>query len=77
VIARLWEELERPKQTELERLFNKLPELDERQRQEILKFADRLVNKVMHPPMASIRDDAGEGTHGLLEALARLFQIRE
>lgn len=77
VIAKLWEELERPKQAELERLFNKLPELDERQRQEILKFADRLVNKVMHPPMASLRDDAAEGTHGLLEALGRLFQIRE
>lgn len=77
VIARLWEELERPKQAELERLFNKLPELSDHQRQEILKFADRLVNKVMHPPLTSVRDDAAEGTHGLLEALGKLFQIRE
>jgi glutamyl-tRNA reductase len=77
VLSRLWEELERPKQAELERLFNKLPDLDERQRQEIVKFADRLVNKVMHPPMSSVRDDATEGTHGLLEALGRLFQLHE
>ena len=70
VITGLRRGLEEPKQAELERLFNKLPELDERARAEITQFADRLVNKLLHPPLESLRDAAQEGPpHGLLEAL--------
>lgn len=76
VIARLREGLEGPKRAELERLFHKLPRLDEGARQEIEEFADRLVNKMLHPPMASLRDESRDGSpHGLLRALSRLFRL--
>lgn len=78
VIARLRTELETPKQTELERLFHKLPDLDEDAQQEVRQFADRLMNKMLHAPMESLRDESKTGSpRGLLSALSRLFQLKE
>jgi len=78
VIAGLRQELERPKNVELERLFHKLPDLKDPERQEIERFADRLVNKMLHPPMQSLRDASKNGTpHGLLDALRRLFHLED
>jgi glutamyl-tRNA reductase len=78
VISGLRRNMEEPKLAELERLFNKLPELDERARGEITQFADRLVNKLLHPPLESLRDAAQEGPpHGLLDALRRLFRLED
>ncbi|MCA9230615.1 MAG: glutamyl-tRNA reductase [Planctomycetales bacterium] len=78
VISGLRQELERPKKAELERLFQKLPNLDESGRREIEQFADRLVNKMLHPPMESLRDASQNGTpHGLLDALRRLFKLED
>jgi glutamyl-tRNA reductase len=64
---------------ELRRLFNKLGnDLNERSRQEITHSIKRLVNKLLHPPLESLRDEAQRGTHhGLLDALKRLFQIHD
>ncbi len=78
VIARLREGLQCAQSTELERLYDRLPELDERARQEIRQFSDRLVAKMLHPPLESLRDESRNGTHqGLLEALQRLFQLKD
>jgi glutamyl-tRNA reductase len=78
VITGLRRGMEEPKQAELERLFNKLPELDERARAEIAQFADRLVNKLLHPPLESLRDASQDGPpHGLLDALKRLFRLED
>ena len=78
VITGLRAGLERPKTAELERLFNKLPDLDEQSRQEIERFADRLVNKMLHPPLESLRDASQNGTpHGLLDAVKRLFRLED
>ncbi|MCG8449583.1 MAG: glutamyl-tRNA reductase [Pirellulales bacterium] len=78
VITGLREGFERPKTDELQRLFRKLPELDDRARQEIEQFADRLVNKMLHPPLESLRDASRNGTpHGLLDALKRLFHLED
>lgn len=78
VIAQLRQGLEQPKSAELERLFNKLPDLDDRSRAEIQQFADRLVNKMLHAPMQSLRAESESGSpHGLLHALSRLFQLKE
>jgi glutamyl-tRNA reductase len=63
---------------ELRRLFNKLPGLDERARQEISLTFERYVNKLLHPPLESLRDESRTGTpHSLLEALKRLFRLEE
>lgn len=78
VIARLRQGLEEPKHAELQRLFNKLPDLDDASRAEIEQFANRLMNKMLHPPMESLRDESKRGSpHGLLDALSRLFQLKE
>ena len=66
------------KRDELERLLNKLSSLDDRGRKEVERSFDRLVNKLLHPPLESLRDEASAGTpHGLLEALKRLFQLSD
>jgi glutamyl-tRNA reductase len=63
---------------ELRRLFNKLPNLDDRDREEISQAFERYVNKLLHPPLESLRDEARSGTpHSLLEALKRLFRLEE
>ena len=37
-----------------------------------------LVNKLLHPPLESLRSEAEQGTpHGLLDALKRLFQLKD
>jgi glutamyl-tRNA reductase len=76
IIKRLREGWQQPKDDELKRLFNKLPELDERAKGEIGQSFERLINKLLHPPLESLRSEAEKGPpHGLLDALKRLFQI--
>ena len=78
IITGLRRNMEEPKRAELQRLFHKLPDLDERSRNEIAQFADRLVNKLLHPPLESLRDASQDGPpHGLLEALKRLFRLED
>ena len=78
IIKRLREGWHQPKDDELRRLFNKLPELDERAREEIDQSFDRLINKLLHPPIESLRNEAENGPpHGLLDAIKRLFQLKD
>src|SRR5207249_1397140 len=78
IIRRLREGWQQPKDDELRRLFNKLPDLDDRTRTEIQQSFDRLINKLLHPPLESLRDEARGGVpHGLLEALKRLFKLSD
>jgi glutamyl-tRNA reductase len=77
-IQRLRQAWQRPKEMELERLLGKLPELDDRARDEICQSFDRLVNKLLHPPLASLRHESRHGVpHALLGAVAKLFQLRD
>ena len=63
---------------ELDRLLTKLGSVDDRQRREIERSFDRLVNKLLHPPLETLRDEAAKGApHGLLDALRRLFDLSE
>lgn len=73
-IAQLKQQADEVKQAELQRLMNKL-NLDSGQQQEIEQSFNRLVNKILHPPLKSLREDSGETHHGLLDALKRLFQL--
>ena len=78
LIARLREGWQRPKEDELRRLFNKLPDLDPRSRAEIEQAFERLINKLLHPPLESLRDESRHGPpHGLLDALKRLFRLED
>ncbi len=78
IIKRLKQGWQTPKEDELRRLFNKLPELYDKARAEIAASFERLINKLLHPPLESLRDEARHGVpHGLLDALKRLFRIKE
>jgi glutamyl-tRNA reductase len=62
------------KDEELKRLFNKLGHLGDRDKDEIRQSFDRLMNKLLHPPLEALRDEAKDGTPtGLLDAFKRLF----
>jgi glutamyl-tRNA reductase len=75
-IRRLKARADEVKQEEIARLMNKLGNVDPKTRGEITTAFDRLVNKLLHPPLESLRDEAQQGApHGLLEALRRLFRL--
>jgi glutamyl-tRNA reductase len=78
-IKRLKNLADNMKQEELVRLMNKLgPTFEDKARQEIERSFDRLINKLLHPPLESLRDEASQGQpHGLLEALKRLFRLSD
>lgn len=78
IVKRLKADWQSSKEEELQRLFGKLDHLDERSRSEILQSFDRLLNKLLHPPLESLRSEAQTGPPlGLLEALKRLFHIHD
>jgi glutamyl-tRNA reductase len=63
---------------ELNRLFRKLPELDETARDEIRQAFSRYAAKMLHLPLASLRSESHAGPpHGLLDALRRLFDLKD
>lgn len=78
IIQQLKQGWQRPKEEEVQRLLNKLPELDEKSQEEIRYAFDRLLNKLLHPPLESLRDESRHGIpHVLLDALARLFKLKD
>ncbi len=77
-IKRLREQANRIKSQELQRLMNKLDSSDDKAKREIEMAFDRLVNKMLHPPLESLRDEAKSGqSDGLVSALVRLFKLED
>lgn len=78
-IRRLREQADLAKDQELSRLWNRLEKVSQSDQREIARSFDRLVNKLLHPPLESLRDEAARqgNTAGLLEALKRLFQLHD
>ncbi|MFM9026044.1 MAG: glutamyl-tRNA reductase [Planctomycetaceae bacterium] len=63
-------------ESELDRLFRRLPDLGEAERAEIRQAFERYAAKLLHPPLASLRSESRSGPpHGLLDALKRLFDL--
>lgn len=74
IIKRLRQGWQQPKEDELKRLFNRLPDLTVGERDEIRQSFDRLINKLLHPPLESLRDESRHGIpHALLDAIKRLW----
>jgi glutamyl-tRNA reductase len=59
VVASLARKAEALREAELERLFARCPELDKRQRTLVTGLALRIVSKLLHPAISSIREAAG------------------
>ena len=77
-IRQLQESCAKLKTEELQRLFNKMPNINDPCREEIEYAFDRFINKILHPPLDSLRREASDGTpHALLEALKRLFKLKD
>ena len=78
IIKRLKQGWQQVKEDELRRLLNKLPDLNAADRGEIDQSFDRLINKLLHPPLESLRDESEHGIpHALLDAFKRLFQLKD
>ena len=78
-IRALREQAEQMKQSELIRLFGKqvMGTTTQEMHEEIVAAFDRLINKMLHSPLQSIRDVAQtEQRDTLVSALRKLFQIR-
>lgn len=79
-IKKLRDQAEQIKKDELQRLLGKLRDrgLDEQSQKELAISFDRLVNKLLHPPLQSLRENANSSQHAtLIDALRRLFQIQD
>jgi glutamyl-tRNA reductase len=77
IIRRLREQWRQVVDQETRRLFQRLPHL-EKDRADIERSIEQMVNKLLHPPLEALRDEAREGTpHGLLDALRRLFRLSD
>jgi glutamyl-tRNA reductase len=76
IIKRLRENWHETREQEVRKLFAKLKHLDDKDRQAIERAIERIINKLLHPPLEALRGEAREGTpHGLLDALKRLFGL--
>ena len=74
-IAQLKRQVNDVKEAEFIRLMNRLDGIDPKHQSEIEQSFNRLVNKILHPPVKSVQSDSKSGTNGLLDALKKLFQL--
>jgi glutamyl-tRNA reductase len=76
LVVRLRETWHDIAQQELEKLFRKCADLDPAEREAIERSVERIVNKLLHPPLEALRDESKDGEHhGLIHALKRLFGL--
>lgn len=76
VIATFRTALKEVQSSELDRLYCRLPDLDEHSRRAIWYFADGLVSRMMQPPLESICEETRNASRQrLADALRRLFQL--
>jgi glutamyl-tRNA reductase len=79
-IRQFREQANRIKQDELSKLISRLESqgLSNQSQKEVEKAFDRLVNKLLHPPLQSLRENANSSQHEtLIDALRRLFQLKD
>jgi glutamyl-tRNA reductase len=78
IIQRLREEWHAIRRLEMEVLEKRLKHLSPADVQAVEKSIERIINKLLHPPLTALRDEAKAGTpHGLLHALKRLFGLED
>ena len=76
VVKRLREEWHDIRRQEVDLLNKKLVHLAPQDLAEIEKAIERIVNKLLHPPLKTLKDEARQGPpHGLIDALKRLFHL--
>lgn len=77
-IVALRQQANQTKEAELTWLMNRIgDDISDDQRAVIEQAFHRLVNKMLHSPLKSVRDDSEKGSSSLMEAVRRLFQLGE
>ncbi|RMF99752.1 MAG: glutamyl-tRNA reductase [Nitrospirae bacterium] len=74
VVVALRQKAEEIKADELKRLFNRLGDIDERQRKLIETSLTAVVNRLIHPPTVALKEDA-EDRDALIALIRRLYGI--
>ena len=80
VIRRLRDEWAAVRDAELSRLYARRPDWTDEDRAAVERSVDRIVNKLLHPPLEALREEARRGDphagHGsLLDSFRRLFGL--
>lgn len=73
-IVAIREKAEAIKRDELERLTNRFPDLGEKERKAIEYMASAIVNKLIHPPTAALKDDSDD-REALIATIKKLYGI--
>ena len=73
-IVALREKMEKIKNDEIEKLLNRLPDLDEKQRKAIEYMASSIVNKLIHPPTIALKKDS-EDRDLIVAIIKKLYDI--
>ena len=64
------------KKEEVEKLLNKLPSLGEKEREAVEYMANAIINKLMHPPTAALKEDS-EDKDILIATIRKLYGLNE
>ncbi|WP_145360049.1 glutamyl-tRNA reductase [Alienimonas californiensis] len=76
VIRRLRDEWTAVRDAELQQLYARRPDWTDDDRAAVERSVDRIVNKLLHPPLEALKDEARRGEHAtLLDSFRRLFGI--
>jgi glutamyl-tRNA reductase len=78
IVKRLRDQWHEISDDELGMLRSRLSHLSDDDLDQVERSVGRIVNKLLHPPLKTLRIEAKEGTpHGLIDALKRLFHLQE
>jgi glutamyl-tRNA reductase len=78
VVAQLREQWHAISREELQRLALKLQHLNQTDLNQVEKSVERIINKLLHPPLETIKDHSQDGTpHALLESVKKLFRLKD
>ncbi len=73
-IVALRKRAEEIKETELKDFFNKFPSMDEREKKAVIQLATVIVNKLIHPPTAALKNDS-EDKDILIATIKKLYSL--
>lgn len=78
IVKRLREQWHEVSRDELARLRAKMSHLSAADLDTVERSMERIVNKLLHPPLEALRHEAKSGTpHSLIDAIKRLFHLRD
>jgi glutamyl-tRNA reductase len=76
LITELRRKAEEAKDAELQRLYNRLPDLPPEARKELAAYSTRLLNKLLHPQISGIKEQAAQGNTDSLRLMAETLGVK-